>query len=84
MRIVTSRGCLSAFLAREHPFNPAVGHELRRLGMLLPKDVTLVVGGAASTGYRPLLEEIDAAPVGDLAGFRSQLRGLRRGRKLTR
>ena len=64
--------------------DPAVGHELRRLGTLLPKDVTLVVGGAASTGYRPLLEEIDAAPVGDLAGFRSQLRVLRRGRKLTR
>jgi DNA-binding transcriptional MerR regulator/methylmalonyl-CoA mutase cobalamin-binding subunit len=61
--------------------DPAVGHELRRLGTLLPKEVTLVVGGAASTGYRSVLEEIGATPTSDLADFRSQLRTLRRGRQ---
>jgi DNA-binding transcriptional MerR regulator/methylmalonyl-CoA mutase cobalamin-binding subunit len=58
----------------------AVGHELRRLGTLLPKDVTLVVGGAASTSYHAVLEEVRATPVDDLADFRSQLQVLRRGR----
>lgn len=62
----------------------AVGHELQRLGTLLPKDVTLVVGGAASPGYRAVLEEIGATPVGDLADFRSRLRVLRRGRQRNR
>jgi methylmalonyl-CoA mutase cobalamin-binding subunit len=62
----------------------AVGHELRRLGSLLPKDATLVVGGAASPSYRAVLEEIGATAVGDLADFRTQLRVLRRGRQRTR
>ena len=62
----------------------AVEHELRRLRTLLPKDVTLVVGGAAATAYRPVLEEIGATPLGDLADFRSQLHALRRGRQRSR
>lgn len=62
----------------------ALGHELRRLRTLLPKDVALVVGGAASPGYRAVLEEIGATPVGDLTDFRSQLRVLRRRRPRSR
>jgi methylmalonyl-CoA mutase cobalamin-binding subunit len=62
----------------------ALGHELRRLRTLLPKEVALVIGGAASPGYRAVLEEIGVTPLNDLADFRSQLRALRRGRKRTR
>jgi methanogenic corrinoid protein MtbC1 len=64
--------------------DPAVGHELRRLGALLPRDVTLVVGGGASLGYRAVLEEIGASLLGGLAELRSQLRTLRRGRQRAR
>jgi DNA-binding transcriptional MerR regulator/methylmalonyl-CoA mutase cobalamin-binding subunit len=60
---------------------PAVGHELRRLGALLPKGSVVLVGGSASAGYRPVLDEIGATLVPDLASLRSQLRTLRRGRQ---
>jgi methylmalonyl-CoA mutase cobalamin-binding domain/chain len=58
--------------------DPAVGHELRRLRTLLPKDVALVVGGAAASAYRSVLDEIGAVRLNDLEGFRAQLRMLRR------
>jgi methanogenic corrinoid protein MtbC1 len=52
--------------------------ELRRLRALLPKDVTLAVGGAAASAYRAVLNEIGAARLDDLEAFRAQLRTLRR------
>jgi methanogenic corrinoid protein MtbC1 len=57
----------------------AVGHELRRLGSLLPKGTTLVVGGAAAPSYAAVLDDIGATAVAELADLRSQLRLLRRG-----
>ena len=62
----------------------ALAYELRRLRTLLPKEVALVIGGAASPGYGAVVEEIGATPVADLADFRAQLRALRRARKRTR
>jgi len=54
--------------------------KLRRLRALLPKDVTLAVGGAAASAYRAVLNEIGAARLDDLEAFRAQLRTLRRTR----
>jgi len=58
----------------------ALEDELRRLRALLPKDVTLVVGGAAASAYGGVLNEVGAALPGDLEAFRAQLRTLRRTR----
>jgi len=48
--------------------------ELRRLRAKLPSNVTLVVGGAASSAYGLVLDEIGAVRIDDLEGFRTQLR----------
>jgi methanogenic corrinoid protein MtbC1 len=61
--------------------DPTVAHELRRLRALLPKDVTLVVGGAASSAYGAVLDEIGAVRLDALADLRAQLRTLRRARR---
>jgi MerR family transcriptional regulator, light-induced transcriptional regulator len=64
--------------------DPAVADELRRLRTALPKDVALVVGGAESSAYASVLDEIGAVWLGGLADFRAQLRTLRRGRRRRR
>jgi methanogenic corrinoid protein MtbC1 len=61
--------------------DPALGDELRRLRTALPKDVALVVGGAAASAYTEVLDDIGAARVTDLAVFRLQLRTLRRAQR---
>lgn len=61
--------------------DPALGHELRRLRTALPTDVGLVVGGAASSAYAPVLGEIGAIRLDDLAQFRAHLGELHRGRR---
>lgn len=58
--------------------DPVVGDELRRLGTALPKDVALLVGGAAVSAYGAVLDEIGAVRLEDLEGLRAQLRTLRR------
>lgn len=60
---------------------PALEDELRRLQTALPKDIALVVGGAASSTYDALLEEIGATRLDDLPHFRAHLSGLRRARR---
>jgi len=62
----------------------ALGDELRRLRAVLPKDVTLVVGGAAASAYSEVLNEIGAERLNDLEDFRAQLRTLRRARRRRR
>jgi len=62
----------------------ALGDELRRLRAALPKDVTLVVGGAAASAYSEVLNEIGAERLNDLEDFRAQLRTLRRARRRRR
>jgi methanogenic corrinoid protein MtbC1 len=62
----------------------ALGDELRRLRAVLPKDVTLVVGGAAASAYSEVLDEIGAERLNDLEDFRAQLRTLRRVRRRRR
>jgi methanogenic corrinoid protein MtbC1 len=59
----------------------ALGDELRRLRAVLPKDVTLLVGGAAASAYSEVLNEIGAVRLNDLEDFRAQLRTLRRTRR---
>jgi methanogenic corrinoid protein MtbC1 len=58
----------------------ALADELRHLRAALPKDVTLVVGGAAASAYSGVLDEIGAARLDDLEAFRAQLRTLWRAR----
>jgi methylmalonyl-CoA mutase cobalamin-binding domain/chain len=59
----------------------ALVDELRRLRTVLPKDVTLVVGGAVASTYSEVLNEIGAEQLSDLEDFRAQLRTLRRTRR---
>jgi methanogenic corrinoid protein MtbC1 len=59
----------------------ALEDELRRLRTMLPKDVTLVVGGATASAYSEVLNEIGAERLNDLEDFRAQLRTLRRARR---
>jgi DNA-binding transcriptional MerR regulator/methylmalonyl-CoA mutase cobalamin-binding subunit len=58
----------------------ALADELRHLRAALPKDVTLVVGGAAASAYSGVLDEIGAARLNDLEAFRAHLRTLWRAR----
>jgi methanogenic corrinoid protein MtbC1 len=59
----------------------ALAAELRRLRTALPRQVALVVGGAASSACEAVLDEIGAVQLNDLEGFRAQLRTLRGGRR---
>jgi DNA-binding transcriptional MerR regulator/methylmalonyl-CoA mutase cobalamin-binding subunit len=53
---------------------PALGDEIRRLRKALPKNVALVVGGAGSSAYRAMLDEIGAVQLNTLADWRTYLR----------
>ncbi len=59
----------------------AVGDELRRLRSALPKDITVLVGGAGATAYGSSLAEISAVPLNSLADLRVALGTLRRSRR---
>jgi MerR family transcriptional regulator, light-induced transcriptional regulator len=61
--------------------DPALEDELRRLHTALPKDIALVVGGAAASTYGAPLDEIGAIRLDDLAHFGAHLRALRRARR---
>jgi len=61
--------------------DPAVGDELRRLRAALPRDVAVVVGGAAASAYGSVLDEIGAIRLNDLEAFRAHLRMTRRARR---
>jgi methanogenic corrinoid protein MtbC1 len=61
--------------------DPALADELRRLRAALPKNIALMVGGAASSAYGTPLDEIGAIRLDDLAQFRAHLRALRRARR---
>jgi methylmalonyl-CoA mutase cobalamin-binding subunit len=61
--------------------DPALGDELRRLRTALPKDIALIVGGAASSAYGTPLEEIGAIRVEDLTQLRKHLKALRHARR---
>jgi methylmalonyl-CoA mutase cobalamin-binding subunit len=54
-----------------------VADEILRLAELLPEEVSLVVGGAAATGYRAALQRAKAMEMQSMAGFRTLLEGLR-------
>jgi methanogenic corrinoid protein MtbC1 len=62
--------------------DPALKDELRRLRTALPKHVALLVGGAASSAYGAVLDEIGAIRPNDLAQLRAHLQTL--GRSLRR
>ena len=53
--------------------DPMLADELRRLRAALPRRIPLVVGGAASSAYSGVLQEIGAVRLGNLEEFRSQL-----------
>jgi len=61
--------------------DPAIGDELGRLRLALPKDITLLVGGAAASAYASSLDEIGAVRLNGLADLRVQLRTLGRARR---
>ena len=58
--------------------DPLLANELKKLRMLLPLEVTLIVGGRAMPAYREALDEIGAVPAEDLNHFCTVLDGLRR------
>ncbi len=62
----------------------ALGDEFRRLARVLPKDVALLVGGAASPAYSAVLDEIGAVRLNDLADLRVRLRTLQKVRRAKR
>jgi methanogenic corrinoid protein MtbC1 len=64
--------------------DPALRAELRRLRTALPKDIVLMVGGAASSAYGEVLAEISAVRLNDLAEFRAHLRTLDPARRRRR
>ncbi len=64
--------------------DPALRDELRRLRTALPKKIALVVGGAASSTYGAVLDEIGAVWLTDLPHFRAHLRTLGRTRRRKR
>jgi DNA-binding transcriptional MerR regulator/methylmalonyl-CoA mutase cobalamin-binding subunit len=64
--------------------DPAVGHELRRLRTLLPKEIAIIAGGAASPSYRAALDETGARLVDSVAELQSELRALRHTRSSAR
>ena len=61
------------------PDDPLLVDELRRLRRLLDSRTALIVGGRSSQAYTPVLQEIGAQRVGDLADFRRELQALRSG-----
>jgi methylmalonyl-CoA mutase cobalamin-binding subunit len=62
----------------------AVRYELRRLRTLLARDLTLLVGGASSSAYRAVLDELGADILDDLSSFRSKLRAMHEDGAATR
>lgn len=56
--------------------DPALTDEFRRLRTTLPKKVTILAGGAASSGYSGILDDIGAVRLDDLESFRVRLRTL--------
>ncbi len=61
--------------------DPAVGDEMRRLRNAMPKDITVLVGGAGATAYGSSLAEISAVALNSLADLRVALGTLRRSRR---
>jgi methanogenic corrinoid protein MtbC1 len=59
----------------------AVDDELRRLRSALPKDITVLLGGAGAAAYGPSIEEIGAVRLTSLEDLRAMLRTLRRSRR---
>jgi methanogenic corrinoid protein MtbC1 len=61
--------------------DPALEDELRRLRAALPKNIALIIGGAASSAYGTPLDELGAIRLDNLAQFRAHLRALRSARR---
>lgn len=61
--------------------DPVVRAELRRLRSALPKEMSVMVGGAASPAYGPVLDEIGAVRLKDIESFRAQLRAAASSRR---
>jgi DNA-binding transcriptional MerR regulator/methylmalonyl-CoA mutase cobalamin-binding subunit len=59
------------------PDDPVLVDDLRRLRRLLGARTALIVGGRACPAYGPILQEIGALRVEDLAGLRRELHALR-------
>lgn len=65
------------------PDDPLLVDDLRRLRRLLDgsdSDTAVIVGGRSAQAYAPVLQEIGARQVGDLADFRRELQALRSAR----
>jgi DNA-binding transcriptional MerR regulator/methanogenic corrinoid protein MtbC1 len=59
------------------PDDPTLIDDLRRLRRLLGTRTALIVGGSACPAYGPVLQEIGAIQLEDLAGLRRELHALR-------
>jgi DNA-binding transcriptional MerR regulator/methylmalonyl-CoA mutase cobalamin-binding subunit len=59
------------------PDDPLVGKEIVRLGQLIPKDVTFMIGGRSAPSYREAIEEAGAVLTGSLEDFMARLHQVR-------
>ncbi len=75
---VKQNNCKAVILSIVYPEDdPVLVQEIRKLRRALPDNVTIIVGGRASTSYKAVLEEIDALRVDSLYEIRTSLESLR-------
>ncbi|GJM15405.1 MAG: MerR family transcriptional regulator [Thermodesulfobacteriota bacterium] len=75
---VKQNNCKAVILSIVYPEDdPVLVQEIRKLRRTLPDNVTIIVGGRASTSYKAVLDEIDALRVDSLYEIRTSLESLR-------
>jgi methanogenic corrinoid protein MtbC1 len=67
VRLSRARAVGLSIVYQEWPYG--LEAELRKLRILLPREVVLFIGGRAVPAYRSVLNEIEAIPVNDLSVF---------------
>ncbi len=75
---VKQNNCKAVILSIVYPEDdPVLVQEIRKLRRALPGNVTIIVGGRASTSYKAVLDEIDALRFNSLYEIRTSLESLR-------
>ena len=67
VRLSRARAVGLSIVYQEWPYG--LEAELRKLRILLPREVVLFIGGRAVPAYRSVLNDIEAIQVSDLSGF---------------
>lgn len=70
--------CKAVILSIVYPEDdPVLVQEIRKLKRMLPGNVSIIVGGRASTSYKKVLDEVNALQVDSLYSIRTTLEKLR-------